>query len=136
MKYEKSCGAVVYQWTEGQPLFLVEHMVKGHISLPKGHVEGRETETETALREIMEETSLSVRLDTAFRHEVSYSPAEGVQKTVVFFIAEALPGQMKNQECEVSGLEWLPGGAAVEAVTYSTDKEVLRHAISWLQQKG
>ena len=135
MKHEKSCGAVVYRMEEGQLFFLVEHMKMGHISIPKGHVEGSETEEETARREIKEETNLDVRMDTAFRHEISYSPASGIQKQVVFFAAEAVSREMKNQECEVSGLEWLPYDEAVRAVTYDTDKEVLSHAAEYLGRK-
>ena len=135
MRHEKSCGAVVYRMEEGQLFFLVEHMKMGHISIPKGHVEGNETEEETARREIKEETNLDVRMDTAFRHEISYSPASGILKQVVFFAAEAVSREMKNQECEVSGLEWLPYDEAVRAVTYDTDKEVLSHAAEYLGRK-
>lgn len=39
-------------------VFLIEKMAKGHQSLCKGHVEGNETEHETASREILEETKL------------------------------------------------------------------------------
>ena len=135
MKHEKSCGAVVYRMEEGQLFFLVEHMKMGHISIPKGHVEGNETEEETARREIKEETNLDVRMDIAFRHEISYSPASGILKQVVFFAAEAVSREMKNQECEVSGLEWLPYDEAVRAVTYDTDNEVLSHAVEYLGRK-
>ena len=135
MKQEKSCGAVVYMLQYGQLYFLIEHMKLGHISIPKGHVEGSETEEETAIREIREETNLDVRLDTVFRHDVNYSPYEGVQKHVVFFAAEALTLDLKNQECEVSSLEWLPFEQAYNAVTYETDKEVLFHALAYLSIK-
>ena len=135
MKYEKSCGAVVYRVENGRLYFLVEHMKLGHISIPKGHVEGNETEEETARREIKEETNLDVRMDTAFRHEVSYSPAAGIMKQVVFFAAEAVSREMKNQECEVSGLEWLPQDQAIRAMTYDTDREVLSHAVEYLGWK-
>ena len=57
---EKSCGAVVFTVQKGMRLYLVEHMVKGHTSICKGHVEGAETERETAAREIWEETALKV----------------------------------------------------------------------------
>ena len=135
MKQEKSCGAVVYRLQYEQLYFLIEHMKLGHISIPKGHVEGNETEEETAIREIREETNLDVRLDTVFRHDVNYSPYEGVQKHVVFFAAEALTLDLKNQECEVSSLEWLPFEQAYNAVTYETDKEVLFHALAYLSIK-
>ena len=132
MKHEKSCGAVVYTMREGIPFFLVEHMTLGHTSLPKGHVEGNETEEQTAAREIKEETNLEVRMDTNFRHEISYSPYPGIMKTVVFFIAQASTFDLVNQESEVSSLEWMDYERAYNAMTYDTDKEVLEHAKQYL----
>lgn len=134
-KKRKSCGAVVYKMENDTPLFLIEHMVKGHISIPKGHVERKETEEETALREILEETNLKVDLDTGFRHTITYSPKKGVLKDVVFFIAEAKTGEMKNQASEVKKLEWLPIDQAVEAVTYDDDKETLIKGMEYLKEK-
>ena len=136
MKKEKSCGAVVYKWADGVPLFLVEHMALGHVSLPKGHMEGRETEAETALREIREETNLEVRLDTGFRHVIGYSPAPSVWKDVVFFIAEAVSDRLINQECEVSALEWLPYEKAKTILTYATDRDILALAADYLKEAG
>ena len=136
MKHEKSCGAVVYQYAEGKPLFLIEHMALGHTSIPKGHVENGETEEETATREIREETNLEVELDSRFRHTVSYSPAPGIQKEVVFFIARAVSEKLINQECEVSALEWLPYEEALAAMTYDTDRETLSEAKRYLEAEG
>ena len=132
MRTEECCGAVVYRIVDGEPLFLVEHMARGHYSIPKGHVDGNETEEETALREIREETGLEVRLDTAFREEIWYSHAEGVRKHIVFFAAEALPGEMKNQEDEVTALEWLSYEDTVRAVTYEEVREVVKRAGAYL----
>ncbi len=135
MNKEKSCGAVVYRMENGEPLFLIEHMVKGHVSIPKGHVEGDETEEQTALREIREETNLEVDLDTGFRFEDSYYPYEGIYKDVVYFVAKLRGGELKNQEAEVSKLEWLPFEKAVEAVTYDNIKEALTKANAYLMNK-
>ena len=135
MKKEKSCGAVVYKRGNGETLFLVEHMALGHVSLPKGHVEGDETEQETALREIREETNLEVRLDTGFRHVIGYSPAPGVWKDVVFFVAEAVSDRLINQESEVAALEWLPFGRAVEAMTFEADRETLTKARDYIDAR-
>ena len=77
MIYEKSCGAVVFVMHNECPFVLVEYMARGHVSLPKGHMEEGETEEETAAREIREETNLTVRIDTVFRHEIAYSPRPG-----------------------------------------------------------
>ena len=133
MKHEKSCGAVVYRKEQGRSLFLIEHMALGHTSIPKGHVEEGETEEQTAIREIKEETNLEVKLDTRFRHVISYSPYPGILKDVVFFIAEATTDTLINQECEVSALEWLPYEDAYHALTYDTDKETLKAAKEYLE---
>ena len=132
MKHEKSCGAVVYKRKNGGYLFLIEHMALGHVSIPKGHIERGETEEETALREIKEETNLDVALDTGFRNVITFSPRPGCLKDVVFFVAEAKPGRLKNQESEVSALEWLPFDEAARAITHDSDRETLAKAREYL----
>ena len=134
MKKEKSCGAVVYRRGAQGLEILVEYMAKGHVSIPKGHVEPGETEEQTALREIWEETALRVRLDTDFRRVVSYSPAPGVEKDVVFFVAE-LSGSdtITAQECEVSRAVFLPAAQAMAAMTYASDRETIEAACAYLK---
>ena len=58
MRIEKSCGAVIFTFKDGQRLYLIEHTASGHTSIPKGHVEGNETHVETALRELKEEANI------------------------------------------------------------------------------
>ena len=101
MKKEKSCGAVVYKIINKQLKILILKMQRGHYSMPKGHVEGNETEEETALREIKEETNLDVNIDTNFRRISTYSPYEGVLKDVIYFVAEAQSKNIIEQKIEV-----------------------------------
>lgn len=90
MIHEKSCGAIVYRKSHGNiEILLIKHVNSGHWSFPKGHMEGSETEVETALREIKEETNLDVIIDPTFRETVSYSPKKDTQKVVVYFLAKA-----------------------------------------------
>ena len=132
---EKSCGAVVYKKEEEKIYFLIEEMKAGHYSIPKGHVENNETEIETALREIKEETNLEVNLDSNFREVVSYSPYEGCTKDVVFFVAEAKTFDMKEQLIEVTSLKWLEPVDAINILTFDSDKEVLKKALKYLGGK-
>ena len=132
---EKSCGAVVYKKEKEKIYFLIEKMKAGHYSIPKGHVENNETEIETALREIKEETNLEVNLDSNFREVVSYSPYEGCIKDVVFFVAKAKTFDMKEQLIEVTSLKWLEPVDAINILTFDSDKEVLRKALKYLGGK-
>lgn len=128
MKYEKSCGAVVYKERQGRRLYLIEHTPSGKSVLPKGHVEAGESEEETALREIREETNLEVELDTSFREIAVYSPKPGVEKTVVYFLAQPITEDIRCQPGEVVSAEWLPYEKAEPMISYPQVRRVLREA--------
>lgn len=132
---EKSCGAVPWRMgPRGRRYLMVRH-VGGHWGFPKGHMEGDETEAETAKREILEETGLEVELDTGFRQVVTYSPKRGVIKDVVFFVAQPVGGKERPQKSEVSSLGWFSLRSAREMATYATDEEILLAAEAYLKEQ-
>ena len=135
MIIEKSCGAVVYYEIPGKERrYLILKMQKGHVSLCKGHVEGEETEHETARREIFEETGLEVSFCGDFRETIEYSPYPGAWKTVVFFLAQTPLANTRAQEAEVSEIFFLPLSEALEALTFESDRGVLRKAAAYLEE--
>lgn len=126
MKKEKSCGAVVYKKENDEvKILLIKHQNGGHWAFPKGHVEKNETEEETAIREISEETSLSVRLDSGFRETVTYSPKPDIKKDVIYFAAEFEAGSVQRQEDEVIDIKWVKLSEADTLITYENDKGIL-----------
>ncbi|MBQ7834203.1 MAG: NUDIX domain-containing protein, partial [Ruminiclostridium sp.] len=126
MNYEKSCGAIVYRKFHGNTeILLIRHIKSGYWSFPKGHVEGDETEAETAMREIKEETNIDVLIDTGFRETVSFSPRRDTSKTVVYFVAKALNSDTKPQAEEISEIRWVEIGQALSHLTYDNDKLVV-----------
>ncbi len=137
MKKEKSCGAVVYKYQNNQLLFLLIKSKKGHhFSFPKGHVESDETEVETALREIKEETNLDVLVDTGYRNVITYSPMENVLKDVIYFVATPISeAKVIVQEAEVSSAKWLYYSQALKQVTHDNEKQVLIKAYEYLKNK-
>ena len=134
MKSEKSCGAIVLSPDNtNRKVLLIKHENGGHWAFPKGHVEEGETEVETALREIKEETGLSTDLSTAYRKSVSYSPAPGIIKEVVYFIAFAHTETIEKQDAEVTDFAWMPFNEALQAITYDNDKSILQSAIDFIE---
>jgi len=129
---EKSCGAVICFGQGEERLYLVEHMVKGHSSLCKGHMEGSETEHETAVREIREETALAVQFVDGFRECIEYSPYKGCLKEVVFFLARASSMEVTAQPEEVASISWLPLTEALSALTHASDRDILKKAAAFL----
>ena len=128
MRYEKSCGAVIFRRDGGWNVLLIRHARGHHISFPKGHVEPGETESQTAEREIREETGLSVRVDRRFRAENRYNIRPDTQKLVVIFAATTDQAEITPQPEEIAEAFWLPVEEANARLTYERDRKIMRDA--------
>jgi len=129
MEFEKSCGAVIYRVHNGEIQYLmISHQSDGHWGFPKGHVENNETEEETAIREVSEETGLKVKLLPSFKKQVEYNPKENVSKQVIYFLAKANEETVDVQVEEISDFKWLGYSDATNIFTYQSSKEVLKQA--------
>ena len=135
MNKEKSCGAVIFKDNNNVIEFLIEQMPQGHFAFPKGHVEGKEEELETASREIKEETNLSVSFLPKFREKTKYHPKKDSIKTVIYFLAEAKDiSNLKKQDSEVKDILWLDFESAMKTITFQNDKEILRESYKYLRK--
>ncbi|WP_028511256.1 NUDIX domain-containing protein [Ruminococcus sp. NK3A76] len=134
MLHEKSCGAIVYRKYHGNTeILLIKHVNSGHWSFPKGHVEGDETEVETAKREILEETGIEVNLDPTFRETVSYSPKKDTQKIVVYFVAKAKNTDYVPQEDEIAEIKWVEIDRAGSVLAYDNDRSIVNKAKKFIR---
>lgn len=136
MKYEKSCGAVVYRENNGRLEFLIiSHKSDGHWGFPKGHVEQGETEQDTALREVYEETGLNIKLLDGFISREQYSPKKNVIKEVVFFISKANDDIVNIQLCEIKEYKWAAYEEAESLLAYESSIKTLNEACDFLKTK-
>ena len=134
-KFEKSCGALVIRHdaqTGIDYILMIRHRPGGYRSFPKGHVEPGETERETAIREVLEETSVRISLIRDFRHVVGYTPAPGVEKEVVYVVARSEQTDIRPRRGEIAQVEWLPLIGAERYLTHDNDKRVLKAALAKL----
>lgn len=134
MKQEKSCGALIFRRNNDTNEVLIIRQVQGHWCFPKGHVEKHETETETAMREIREETGLTVKIIDGFRQTLGYSPKENVFKEVVYFIGVPVKGHLRVQEEELSGISYVTFAEARSLITYANDAEMFEKAVTYLEE--
>ena len=95
MNIEKCCGCIVFN---NDKVLLVFQRKSKCWSFPKGHVENNETEIETALREVKEETGIDVNIEASKRYELTYKINNSTNKNVVYFIARPLNANVKIQE--------------------------------------
>lgn len=129
--FEKTCGAVLYNKTDNK--YLLTESFKGHIGFPKGHVEFGENEHETALREVLEETGLSVEL-LDFRTEYTFTTLENSQKNSVFFAAFYDKTPVFQKE-EVKNYWFLNYEEALEKLNWENDRTVLKQFHEFLLSK-
>lgn len=105
--FEKSCGVLPYRITDGKQEFLLVFETYSKCwSLPKGHMEAGESEVQTALRELYEETGLTARLDTSKTASIAYSISDFARKQVVFFLGE-VTGIPRVREGEIDRFKWI-----------------------------
>ena len=132
MRYEKSCGAVIWKRFDAEDKYLLILNKKaggtGHWGFPNGHREGDENEFETASREIFEETGLLVVFQGGKRAVSTYSPKSGVTKDAVYFLAAARDGEIKLQNTEVADYKWCNFSEAMNLLTH--DKENLKKLVN------
>ena len=135
MKFEKSCGAVCI-WEEGHRrlVLMVRHIACGRWAFPKGHVEAGESEPQTALREVLEETGVRVILLPEFRFVTNYSPVKGTMKKVVYFAARACGCSATPQPGEIEEARFFDAEEAMSRLTYPADKHLLRRALQYLDE--
>jgi bis(5'-nucleosidyl)-tetraphosphatase len=96
MKQVKACGFILFRRdksTDRKSFLLMKHADR--YDLPKGHLESGESELDCALREMNEETGISidaVEIDRDFQYRSIYYPQsarlnhEIVEKTLVIFL--------------------------------------------------
>lgn len=130
---EKSCGAVVYRETDiGVEFLAVKSKANGDWGFPKGHVEEGESEEETAKREVLEETGLSIILHDNFRTTVEYTMPNGIPKEVIYFIGKPLETIVNIQQEEIQEYRWLNYNDMLPLITFENTREVLKRARSFL----
>lgn len=135
MIYEKSCGAIVYRRSHGNTeILLIKHIKSGCWSFPKGHMEAGETEVQTAVREIKEETNVDIVIDDpSFRETVVFSPRRDTRKEVVYFIGRAVGGEAVPQETEIAEIRWAEiGRAATTELAYDNDRMIVNKVRAYL----
>ncbi len=127
--YEKSCGGIIFYKNKASTrILLVKNNNGRYWSFPKGHIEIGETEEQTAVREIKEETSLDVEIKDGFREVSDYCPFGKIHKRVVFFLAQAFTDNVNVQEEEIAEYIWVDLQQAKKLCTYDNDLRIISKA--------
>jgi 8-oxo-dGTP pyrophosphatase MutT (NUDIX family) len=135
---ERSAGAVVFRTTEKGTRLFVLLLNAGKWDFPKGNMEDGETELQTVVREVGEETSLKgITFVPGFRKVIEYfyrRDGKNIHKQVVYLLAEADDDQVKISS-EHQGFGWFPYSEAVARASYDNTKMLLAEADRLLSAK-
>ncbi|HOD02645.1 MAG: Diadenosine hexaphosphate hydrolase [Firmicutes bacterium ADurb.Bin300] len=131
--YERSCGAVVFRMINETPRFLlIRNKRSSHWGFPKGHMEFGETPEETAVREVLEETGIHIKILPDFVCKSEYTIQGRIEKTVNIFLASTTDTKTIIQKDEIEDYIWLKYKEAINTVKFENDKVILENARKYL----
>lgn len=144
--FELESSTVSVRFVNGQIEFLVIYRKKlNDYTLPKGHVEKRESLEDAARRETFEETGYKVKIINflgSFEYKVNeQKDGENVYiiRRVYNFYSEVVEGKAdgKNIDQKEGNMEifWLPYGEALKKVTYDNNKDFIKKTYRIYQKK-
>ena len=126
LKKEKSCGCIILK---DKKVLLIYEKIAQYWGFPKGHMEGNETELETAKREVKEEVGLDVEINENKRYEINYITDKGVDKTTVLYVATPKNDKIVMQEDEIEKSQWYDFDKALNILSFDNLKDIFRRAI-------
>lgn len=135
MKYEKSCGAVIFRKTRGKyAVLLIKNRYADFWSFPKGHVEDGENEYQTAIREVKEETGIDIKIENGFRMESVYliGKKKNIEKKVVYFASLTTRAYVEPQAEEISAFHWFFEDEFPEKA-FDNDKMIFKEALAFIK---
>ena len=106
----------------------------GTWTLPKGTPEAGETTEQTALREVGEETGLTVRILAPF-DSIAYTFVQRgtrIHKTVHYFLMAPTGGDLADHDHEFDEVRWIPLAEAPEILTFETERALVARAAEHL----
>ncbi len=125
-----SAGGIVIRDVGGRLEFVVGRRRRERSvtwTLPKGTPEAGESTEQTALREVTEETGLSVRIVRSLG-DIGYSfvrDGTRYQKTVHYFLMEPTGGALDEHDHEFELVRWLPFSEAAATLTFETERDLV-----------
>ena len=135
---ERSAGAIVFNQNGGSRKYLLLQNA-GHWDFPKGNIEEGESDIQTVLREVREETGLSeIVLVDGFRRAIEYFYRRGnaaIHKRVVFLLARTNQESVRISS-EHQDYGWFTYPDALVKTTHDNSRKLLVEAERFVSSMG
>lgn len=136
MQKEISCGAILYCDEEKNRKYVLVMEPNGNYGFPKGHKEGNETDIETAIREIKEETGVNCEFIPNMKRTIRYSLANGSTKEVVFFVAKFRNQELHSSDKNILAIKKFELEEALNMLKFKELRNILIEVDYMLELKG
>ena len=131
---EVSAGGVVLRAGEVLLVVPTRRAANGSrvVALPKGHLDGDETEEQAAAREVREEGGVEAELIEPLGDVRYHYRREGrlIAKRVRFFLFRWRSGSPEDHDHEIEDARWVPLERAVRELTYPGERDMVRRVLS------
>lgn len=130
-----AAGGVVHRHGAGDSIEVVlGRQPDGKWRLPKGVSEAGETSGQTAVREVGEETGLSVAASGQIGQSTyTFSRADDgarCEKTVTFYLMSPVGGDLSNHDAEFERVDWVEWREAVRRLTFRNEAGIVEAAVA------
>jgi 8-oxo-dGTP pyrophosphatase MutT (NUDIX family) len=133
-----SAGGIVVRFESGTPWLVVGSRRRERDgrtwTLPKGTPNQGESREETAIREVEEETGLTVRI-TGPLESIEYwfvQSGKRIHKTVHYYLMEATGGDLAGHDHEFDEVRWISFETAASMLTFETERALVARAAELL----
>jgi len=133
-----SAGGIVISYDAGRASFLAGRRRRDRDvmtwTLPKGTPTTGETTEQTAVREVTEETGITVRITAPF-DSIDYTFVQHgtrIHKTVHYFLMEPTGGDLGDHDHEFDEVRWVPFDEAAGLLTFETERDLVVRAAARL----
>ena len=131
---ERSAGGVVVKGGDVLVVVPTRRAADGSrvLALPKGHLDGNETDEQAAAREVREEGGVEAELIGSLGDVRYHYRREGrlISKRVRFFLFRFRSGSPADHDHEIEDARWLPMEQAIRELTYPGEREMVQSAQS------
>jgi 8-oxo-dGTP pyrophosphatase MutT (NUDIX family) len=137
-----SAGGIVFRYRDAIPQLVVGRRKRERDAftwtLPKGTPIPGETLEETALREVCEETGLTVRILSPL-DAINYTFVQRgtrIHKTVHYFMMEPTGGGFERHDREFEEVRWISFDEAAGLLSFDTERSLVGLAATRLPENG
>lgn len=139
-KHVVSAGGVVYRHGDaGIEVVICGRSRVGLWALPKGSPADGETLQSTALREVEEETGLSVQIEAPIgdiQYEFNGPDGTRYDKRVEHYLMRPIGGSLEAHDGEFDVVRWVSVEEALRLLRYQNERDILSKALRLIRERG